>query len=50
MKSQRRKGGTRKRGREKRKSLRKGSPISLFSKGKISGEVYFRLTKSKSLN
>ena len=47
MKSQKRKGGTRKRGREKRKALRHGSPMSLFAQGKISGEAYFRLTKQK---
>lgn len=34
----------RKYGREKRKATRKGSPISLFVRGKISGEQYFKIT------
>ena len=42
-KSQKRKGGLRKIGRTKRKALRNGSAESLYSKGLISGEAYFKL-------
>jgi hypothetical protein len=34
--------GQRKYGRSGRKQARKGSPISLFVRGKISGEEYFK--------
>lgn len=37
--------GQRKYGRTQRKLARRGSPISLFVRGKISGEEYFKLTK-----
>jgi hypothetical protein len=39
------KGGMRKHGRSKRKALRSGSPISLFVRGKISAEKYFKSNK-----
>ena len=41
------KGGMRKHGRNKRKAMRYGSAISRFVRGKITGEVYFRLTRQK---
>ncbi len=40
--------GSRKYGRTKRKQDRKGSPISNFSRGKISGEDYFKQTGQKA--
>ena len=39
-----RRSGNMKYGREKKKAARKGTPISLFVRGKISGEQYFRFT------
>ena len=47
-KKQKGKGGAKKRGRQVRKNLRKNSPISLYAKGLISGEQYFKLTKTKA--
>lgn len=44
-KSQKKKGGQRKIGRTARKALRRGSPLSLFVRDKISGEAYFKLSK-----
>ncbi len=48
-KSQKRKGGLRKIGRTKRKALRNGSPESLYAKGLISGEKYFKLKGKTTL-
>lgn len=42
--------GCRKCGRNKRKEARKGSPESLYSRGLISGEAYFKLTNQKVRN
>jgi len=44
-----RKGGARKAGRKARRMGRKGSPISLFVRGKISGEAYFKQTKQDKI-
>ena len=41
------KGGARKHGRSKRKALRVGSPISLFVRGKVSAEKYFKSNKQR---
>ena len=35
--------GAKKYGRQKKKNAAKGSPLSLFAKGKISGAEYFKL-------
>jgi len=39
--------GSRKHGRTERKARRRGFPLSLFVRDKITGEVYFRLTRQK---
>ena len=39
-----RRSGAKKYGRQKKKDSRRGSPISQFARGKISGEQYFKLT------
>jgi hypothetical protein len=39
------KGGSQKKiGRSKRKAANRGTPISMFTRGKISAEEYFKLT------
>ena len=45
--SGKKKGGMRKHGRSKRKALRSGSPISLFVRGKMSAEKYFKSSKQR---
>lgn len=39
--------GNKKLSRGKRREFRKNRPISLFIRGKITGETYFKLTKQK---
>ena len=39
-----RRSGQAKYGRQKKKASRYGSPISLFVRGKINGEQYFKMT------
>jgi hypothetical protein len=45
MAKQEKQSKVRKAGRNARKASRRGSPISLFVRNKITGEKYFKLTK-----
>lgn len=49
MASQKMGGSSRKVGRNKRKKLRKGGPMSLYSRGKITFEQYAKQTKVRMI-
>jgi hypothetical protein len=45
-----RRNGDRKHGRQKRKSAGKGNPVSLYARGKITAEHYFKITNQSLKN